>query len=48
MTEKLQLTKSDRKKFGGVQPSYKGLGTLNGCKTWAGLIHSFQLSKTLY
>ena len=37
MTEKLQLSKSDRQKFGGVQPSCKVLGTMNGCKTWVGL-----------
>lgn len=39
MTEKLQLTKSDRKKFGGVQLSYKALGTMNVCKTWVGPTH---------
>ena len=37
MTEKLQLSKSDRQKFGGVQPSCKVLGTMNGMQNlgWA-------------
>ena len=40
MTEKLQLTKSDRKKVWlAFNFSYKVLGTMNVCKTWVGLTH---------
>ncbi len=46
MTEKLQLSKSDRQKFGGVQPSCKGSWNYEQCKTWVG--HSPSYQKTLH